>query len=108
MINQDQLGMLLRDYSFAYLGGMGRVLSKIFKGVDKDLNTACMNIHSEVYFSMVSLVALLASTIPFTVLILSLANIIPLQAMFGINPVAIRTNYPRSTNLDHSRQYCVA
>jgi len=87
MISQDSLGMLLRDYCYAYLGGVGKFLSRVFQGVDSDLESACMNVHSEVYFSMISFIALLVSSIPFTVLILSLANVIPLQALFGINPL---------------------
>ena len=87
MFNQEDLGTLIRDYCYAYLGGVGNFLSRLFKGVDRELESACMNVHSEVYFSMISFIALLTGTIPFTVLILSLANIIPLQAMFGINPL---------------------
>lgn len=87
MINPDNLGMLFRDYCYAYLGGIGKILSKTFKGVDRSLETACMNVHSEVYFSMISFYALLSSIPPLTVLILSRFKIIPLQSLFGINPL---------------------
>ena len=87
MINPENLGMLFRDYCYAYLGGIGKILSKTFKGVDRSLETACMNVHSEVYFSMISFYALLSSIPPLTVLILSLLKIIPLQSLFGINPL---------------------
>ncbi len=87
MINPDGFGMLFRDYCYAYLGGVGKVLSNTFKGVDRHLEAACMNVHSEVYFSMISFYALLSSIIPITALILSLMNILPLQTLFGINPL---------------------
>ena len=87
MINPDGFGMLFRDYCYAYLGGVGKVLSSTFKGVDRHLEAACMNVHSEVYFSMISFYALMSSIIPITALILSLTNILPLQALFGINPL---------------------
>ena len=38
---------------------------------------------------MISFIALLGSSIPFTVLILSLVNVIPLQALTGINPLLL-------------------
>ncbi|RLI04109.1 hypothetical protein DRO31_00110 [Candidatus Bathyarchaeota archaeon] len=87
MINPDGFGMLFRDYCYAYLGGVGKVLSSTFKGVDRHLEAACMNVHPEVYFSMISFYALLSSIIPITALILSLMNILPLQTLFGINPL---------------------
>ncbi|MHA1290040.1 MAG: type II secretion system F family protein, partial [Candidatus Thorarchaeota archaeon] len=87
MINPDGFGMLFRDYCYAYLGGVGKVLSSTFKGVDRHLEAACMKVHSEVYFSIISFYALMSSIIPITVLILSLTNILPLQALFGINPL---------------------
>ena len=87
MINPDGFGMLFRDYCYAYLGGVGKVLSNTFKGVDRHLEAACMNVHPEVYFSMISFYALLSSIIPITALILSLMNILPLQTLFGINPL---------------------
>ena len=87
MISSDNFGMLFRDYCYAYLGGVGKILSNTFKGVDRQLESACMNVHSEVYFSMISFYALLSSIIPLTILILSITNILPLQALFGINPI---------------------
>ena len=87
MIDQDQLGMLFKDYCYAYFGRFGRVLSQSFKGIDRDLESARMNVHSEVYFSIIGLIALLIGAIPFTILILALMNILPLQIMFGVNPL---------------------
>ena len=87
MINPDSFSMMFRDYCYAYLGGAGKLLSNMFKGVDRHLESACMNVHSEVYFSMISFYALFSTILPLTVLVLSLTNIIPLQAMFGINPL---------------------
>ena len=89
MINQDQLGMRLRDYCFAYLGGVGKVLSHVFKDIDRDLESACMNIHSEVYFSMVSMIAAISGIIPFFIFIFSIMKIIPLQVIYGINPIIL-------------------
>lgn len=87
MINPDNLGLMFRDYCYAYLGGVGKILSNSFKGVDRHLESACMNIHSEVYFSIISFYALVSSVIPLSIMILSITNVIPLYAMFGINPL---------------------
>jgi flagellar protein FlaJ len=89
LIDQEQLGEVLRDYSYAYFGGIGKALSKISGGIDKDLESACMKIHSEVYFSIVGVIALTSSIIPLTTLLLSIYNIIPLQTKFGINPLLL-------------------
>lgn len=87
MISGDGLSTLFRDYCYAYLGGAGKTLSSLFKRVDADLESACMNVHSEVYFSIISFYALISSILPLTVLFLSLLNIIPLQTLFGLNPL---------------------
>jgi flagellar protein FlaJ len=87
LIDQKNLGTSLRDYSYAYFGWIGKNLSKINRGVDKDLESACMNIHSEVYFSIIGVIALSSSILPLTVFILSFYNIIPLQSRLGINPI---------------------
>ncbi len=87
MINQNNIGLILRDYCYFYFGDAGKLLSWVFKNVEGDLESACMNMHSEVYFSLVSFYALLASSIPLTILILSLLNVIPLQELVGISPV---------------------
>lgn len=87
MINQDNLGMMVKDYCYAYLGGFGRAVSQLFKGIDGDLESARMNLHSEVYFSIIGLIALFAGAIPFTILVLSLINVIPFQALFGAHPI---------------------
>jgi flagellar protein FlaJ len=89
MLTQKQLGIVLRDYCYAYFGELGRFLSKIFKGIDSDLESACMNIHSEVYSSMVGLLALISGVLPLTILLLSFLEIIPLQFYFGVNPLVI-------------------
>ena len=82
-------GMILRDYCYAYFGWAGKGLASMFKGIEKDLESACMHIHSEVYFSMVGLLALVSGLIPLTMFGLITLGVLQLPIDLGISPVVL-------------------
>ncbi|MES0326301.1 MAG: type II secretion system F family protein [Candidatus Bathyarchaeia archaeon] len=82
-------GMILRDYCYAYFGWAGKGLASMFKGIEKDLESACMHIHSEVYFSMVGLLALVSGLIPLTMFGLITLGVLRLPIDLGISPVVL-------------------
>ena len=82
-------GMILRDYCYAYFGWAGKGLASMFKGVGKDLESACMHIHSEVYFSMVGLLALVSGLTPLTMFGLITLGVLRLPIDLGISPVVL-------------------
>jgi len=82
-------GMILRDYSYAYFGWAGNSLASIFKGIEKDLEAACMRIHPEVYFSLVSLIALGAGIIPLFAFGLIATGLIRIPFDLGISPIML-------------------
>jgi len=67
----------LRDFCYAYFGWMGRGLSKVFRGMEQDLDAAYMKVHPEVYFSVVGFVAFLSLAIPFTLSMFVLLGLWP-------------------------------
>ena len=52
-----------KDFCYCYFNRFGRALSRTFN-VEKDLEVANMNVHPEVYFSILSFISLLALTVP--------------------------------------------
>jgi len=52
-----------RDFCYCYFNRFGRALSQTFK-VEKDLEVANMNLHPEVYFSILSFFSLVSLTVP--------------------------------------------
>ncbi|RLI07309.1 hypothetical protein DRO42_08260, partial [Candidatus Bathyarchaeota archaeon] len=79
--------MNLRDFCYAYFGWMGRSLSKVFRGMEQDLDAAYMKVHPEVYFSVVGFVAFLSLAIPFTLsmfVLLGLWPSLPFLPMGGL------------------------
>jgi len=82
-------GMILRDYCYAYFGWAGKGLASMFKGIEKDLESACMNIHPEVYFSLVGLLALVSGLIPLTMFGFITLGILQLPIDLGISPVVL-------------------
>jgi len=82
-------GMILRDYSYAYFGWAGNSLASIFNGIEKDLEAACMRIHPEVYFSLVSLIALGAGIIPLFAFGLIATGLIRIPFDLGISPIML-------------------
>lgn len=63
-MSQMDYGTILRDYCYAYFGWAGKGLASMFKGIEKDLDAACMSIHPEVYFSLVGVAALISGVLP--------------------------------------------
>jgi len=62
--------MNLRDFCYAYFGWTGRGLSKVFRGMEQDLDAAYMKVHQEVYLSVVGFASFLSIAVPFTLYIL--------------------------------------
>ena len=69
--------MELRDFCYAHFSWMGQRLSRVFHGIESDLDAAYMRVHPEVWFSMISFAALLSVTIPLTLIILALVGLWP-------------------------------
>ena len=82
-------GMILRDYCYAYFGWAGKGLASMFKGLDKDLESACMHIHPEVYFSLVGLLALISGLIPLTIFGFITLGVLQLPIDLGISPFVL-------------------
>ncbi|MBN2335789.1 type II secretion system F family protein [Candidatus Bathyarchaeota archaeon] len=75
-MKSDNSQELIRDFCYAYFGWIGRILSQTFKNVDKDLDSAYMKIHSEVYFSLVGFLALVSCVIPVSFLVYNIVRFI--------------------------------
>jgi flagellar protein FlaJ len=69
--------MELRDFCYAHFSPIGQRLSRVFHGIENDLDAAYMRVHPEVYFSMISFAALLSVAIPTTLTILALVGLWP-------------------------------
>jgi len=52
---------MLEDFCYAYFGGLGRGLMKIFKGIDNDMEAANIQLHPEVYLSIIGFFTYLTS-----------------------------------------------
>ena len=52
---------MLEDFCYAYFGGLGRGLLKIFRGIENDMEAANIRLHPEVYLSMIGFFTYLAS-----------------------------------------------
>ncbi|MCW4051124.1 MAG: type II secretion system F family protein [Candidatus Bathyarchaeota archaeon] len=72
--NQNVSG--LRDFCYAYFGWAGRVLTRFFSTVEDDLEASYLKIHSEVYFSIVSFIAILSTALPISLLIVYIAGLL--------------------------------
>ena len=69
--------MNIRDFCYAHFGWLGKSLFKVIPGFEKDLDSAYMKIHPEVYFSIVGFTALISVMITFTVGVLNYAGLFP-------------------------------
>jgi flagellar protein FlaJ len=56
----------LKDYSYLYFGDIGRLLSNYFREVERDLETANIKMHTDVYFSLISSISIISLIIPIT------------------------------------------
>jgi archaeal flagellar protein FlaJ len=81
--------MVLRDLCYSNFGWLGRGLSSIFQGMDKDLEIACMKIHPEVYLSQVGLVALIIGFIPMIAFGLISFGILTIPIDLGVSPIML-------------------
>jgi flagellar protein FlaJ len=56
----------LKDLCYHYFGGIGRILSRYFSEVERDLESAYLKMHSEVYFSIIAAFSVFSLIIPAT------------------------------------------
>ena len=89
MTENADYSMLLRDLCYSNFGWLGKGLSSIFEGLDKDLEIACMKIHPEVYLSQVGLVALIIGFIPMIAYGLISFKLLVLPVDLGISPIML-------------------
>ena len=69
--------MNIRDFCYARFGWLGRGLFKAMPGLEKDLDSAYMKIHPEVYFSIVGFIALVSVMVTFAVGVLNYIGFFP-------------------------------
>jgi flagellar protein FlaJ len=69
LIKNNDLETSIRDFCYSNFGWIGKKLAKIFKTIDKDLESAYLKIHPEVYFSLVGFLSLLSLLIPVILII---------------------------------------
>jgi hypothetical protein len=67
----------IRDFCYAHFGWLGKSLFKVVPGFEKDLDSAYMKIHPEVYFSIVGFAALLSVMATFTIGVLNYVGLFP-------------------------------
>lgn len=89
MSSDIELGMILRDYCYSNFGWLGKSLSSFFKGMEKDLESACMKIHPEVYLSQVGLLAIISGFIPLIIFGLISFGMFSLPIDLGIAPIML-------------------
>jgi len=70
----------VRDFCYSNFGWLGRSLSSIFPGFEKDLDSADMKIHPEVYLSILGFVSLVSVLASILLGILMFLGIIPSPA----------------------------
>ena len=69
--------MNIRDFCYARFGWLGRGLFKAMPGFEKDLDSAYMKIHPEVYCSIVGFIALVSVMVTFAVGVLNYTGFFP-------------------------------
>jgi len=67
----------IRDFCYARFGWLGRGLFKAMPGFEKDLDSAYMKIHPEVYCSIVGFIALVSVMVTFAVGVLNYTGFFP-------------------------------
>ena len=70
MRSREARDLNLRDFCYAYFGWVGRGLSRVFRGMERDLDAAYMKVYPDVYLSVVGFVAFLSLAVPLTLLVL--------------------------------------
>jgi hypothetical protein len=67
--------MELRDFCYAHLSRMGQGLSRVFRGLELDLDAAYMRVHPDVYISKISFAALLSVAFHTSLLLIVLVRL---------------------------------
>ncbi len=88
MFNQD-IKLSVRDFAYAHFGWAGKALASVFGNTEKDLESACMRIHPEVYYSQICVFALLTGTIPLIAFGLIAFGVIRMPIDLGISPIQL-------------------
>lgn len=89
MSSNVEFGMILRDFCYSNFGWLGKAISSLFKGLEKDMETARMKIHPEVYFSEVGVLAILVGFIPLIGYGLISFGLFNLPIDLGIAPIML-------------------
>lgn len=89
--------MDLRDFCFSRFHWLSRPLSKMFKNLESDLDSASMSIHPEVYLSIVGFISILSIIIP-TAFLLAFAAYSALTGIV-VFPLNLLFNAPTNTRI---------
>ena len=69
--------MTLRDFCYANFGWMGEGLSRVFQGIEQNLDAAYMKMYPGVYLSIISFIALLSLIVPSTLTLFAVIGLWP-------------------------------
>jgi flagellar protein FlaJ len=81
--------MTLRDFCYAHFGWMGEGLSRVFQGIEANLDAAYMKMYPDVYFSVISFIALLSLIVPSTLTLFALIGLWPTLPSLPFNGLII-------------------
>jgi flagellar protein FlaJ len=79
---------MLEDFCYAYFGGLGRSLLKIFRSVEDDMEAANIRLHPEVYLSIIGFFTYLTSAFSLVFFLLWFFKILPFSLFLPL-PVVI-------------------
>jgi len=75
---------MLEDFCYAYFGGLGRGLLKIFSGVEDDMEAANIRLHPEVYLSIIGFITYLTSIFSLVFFLLWFFRFFPFALSFPV------------------------
>ena len=81
--------MTLRDFCYANFGWMGEGLSRVFQGIEENLDAAYMKMYPDVYFSVISFIALLSLIVPSTLTLFAMIGLWPTLPSIPFNGLII-------------------
>jgi flagellar protein FlaJ len=81
--------MTLRDFCYAHFGWMGEGLSRVFQGIEQNLDAAYMKMYPDVYLSVISFIALLSLIVPSTLTLFALIGLWPTLPSIPFNGLII-------------------
>jgi flagellar protein FlaJ len=81
--------MTLRDFCYANFGWMGEGLSRVFQGIEESLDAAYMKMYPDVYFSVISFIALLSLIVPSTLTLFAMIGLWPTLPSIPFNGLII-------------------